>query len=100
MKQTKPTLFLVAALAALMVRVADGQAPQGGRAGAPGVQPGGGRGAGRGPAGPAMTTPKAAIPNAKAVRSCESLAAVVLPNTTIESAVIDPGTPDVCRIVA
>jgi len=98
MNQTKPTLFLVASVVALMVTAADGQAPQGGRAGGRGVPPGGGPGAGG--RGPAMTTPKAAIPNVKPVRSCESLASVVLPNTTIESAAIDPATSDVCRIVA
>ena len=98
MRGTKPTLLLVVSVVALMVTVADGQAPQGGRAGGRGVPPGGGPGAGG--RGPAMTTPKAAIPNVKPVRSCESLASVVLPNTTIESAAIDPATSDVCRIVA
>ncbi|WP_410962039.1 hypothetical protein, partial [Salmonella sp. SAL4359] len=47
-----------------------------------------------------MTTPKAAIPNVKPVRSCESLAMVVLPNTTIESAAVDPNDAGVCRVTA
>jgi len=51
MNRTKPTLFLVASVVALMVTAADGQAPQGGRAGGRGVPPGGGPGpGGRGPA--------------------------------------------------
>jgi feruloyl esterase len=45
-------------------------------------------------------TPKAAIPNAKPVRSCESLATVALPNTTIEAAAVDPGNPGICRVTA
>src|SRR5215467_2705638 len=35
-------------------------------------------------------TPKPAIANLKPVRSCESLALITLPNTTIESAVTEP----------
>src|SRR5690242_19205574 len=100
MKRTTHTLFLVASVVALLVTVADGQAPQGGRAGAPGVPPGGGRGSGRGPAGPAMTTPKPAIANVKAVRSCDSLTSVALPNTTIESATVSPTSPNVCLVTA
>ena len=38
---------------------------------------------------PLGSTPKPAIPNAKPVRTCESLEMVALPNTTIESAEID-----------
>lgn len=72
------------------------------------VQPGGGRGAapqgapagvGRGGA-PAAPPPKAVIPNAKPVRSCESLATVALPNTTIESATVDANNPNLCRVTA
>src|SRR5262245_23141857 len=44
--------------------------------------------------------PKPLIPNAKPVRSCESLAMVALPNTTIESAVVDPNNPGICRVTA
>jgi feruloyl esterase len=34
------------------------------------------------------------------VRTCESLASVTLPNTTIESAAVDPTNPGICRISA
>lgn len=62
----------------------------------------GGRG-GRGgfpPPVPIGTTPKPAVANAKAVRSCESLAMVALPNTTIESASVDANDPGICRVTA
>jgi hypothetical protein len=49
---------------------------------------------------PLGTTPKPAIANAKPVRSCESLATVALPNTTIESAAVDPANPGICRVTA
>lgn len=49
---------------------------------------------------PMGTTPKPAIPKATAVRSCESLATIDLPNTTIESAMVDPKNPGICRITA
>ena len=49
---------------------------------------------------PAGPPPKALIPNAKPVRTCESLAAVALPNTTIESAAVDPMNPGICRVTA
>ena len=57
----KNTLFLVASIVTLLAVVADGQGPQGGRAAGRGAVPPGGRpgGAGRGPA---MATPKPAIP--------------------------------------
>ena len=44
--------------------------------------------------------PKALIANAKPLRSCESLASVALPDTTIESAAVDPANPGICRAVA
>jgi feruloyl esterase len=97
----KQTLFLAISAVALMVAVASGQGQQGqrgGRGGAPGV-PGGGRGGGRG-IGPVTTTPTPVVANAKPVRSCESLASIALPNTTIESAAVDPGSPGVCRVTA
>jgi feruloyl esterase len=47
-----------------------------------------------------MTAPKPVIPNARPVRSCESLATVALPNTTIESATVDPDNPGICRVTA
>jgi feruloyl esterase len=46
---------------------------------------------------PLGSVPKAAIPNAKPVRTCESLASVALPNTTIESATADGNN---CRVSA
>jgi feruloyl esterase len=94
MQRTKSTACLALA-AILMGTVAHGQQPAG-RGAQP---PAGGRGGGRG-GGPVMTRPAAAIPNATPVRSCESLAAVALPNTTIESAALDPGNAGVCRITA
>ena len=54
----------------------------------------------QGPPRVAEAGPKALIPNAKPLRSCESLAMVALPNTTIESAAVDPNAPGVCRVTA
>ena len=100
MTRSRRTLFLVTTVTTLLVSVADGQGQPGGRGAVPPgtlvAGPGGGRGAG----GPAMTTPKALIPNAKPVRSCESLATVALPNTTIESATVAPNSPNVCLVTA
>ena len=89
------TLAVAISVIALMVSGAHGQGQPGGRGGAPGAPV-----AGRGGGGPAMTSPKPVIPNAKPVRSCESLATVALPNTTIESAAVDPANPGVCRVTA
>jgi feruloyl esterase len=61
--------------------------------------PAGGRGRGSVPP-PLGTTPKPAIANAKPVRSCESLATLALPNTTIASAAVDANNPDICRVTA
>jgi feruloyl esterase len=52
---------------------------------------------------PQAIPPKPLFPNAEPVRSCESLKAVALPDTTIDSAVVDPGdgrTPASCRVTA
>ena len=49
---------------------------------------------------PLGATPKPAIANAKPVRSCESLATLALPNTTIESAAVEPANPGICRVIA
>jgi Tannase and feruloyl esterase len=87
--------LLVALL--MVAAVAFGQVQEGARA------PGVGRGVGRGaaPAQPPLgVTPKPAIANLKPVRSCESLAMVALPNTTIESAAVDPANPAICRVTA
>ena len=83
-------------------------APAGGqgRGGAPGLPAGGrgavpgGRGGGAAPAPLMQTPPKPAVANAKPVRSCESLAMLALPNTTIESAAVDPNNAGVCRVTA
>jgi len=99
MTGTTRTTFAVMVAVALLATVAHGQGPQRGRGGPPGAPGGGGRGLGRGAA-PAQTPPKPLIANAKPVRSCESLAAVALPNTTIESAAVDPSNPAVCRVMA
>ena len=74
MKRANRSLFFAACVVALMTAAADGQGRQGERGGPPAAPP---AGAGRGFA-PAMTMPKALIPNAKPVRSCESLATVAL----------------------
>jgi len=91
--------LLVASLVVLIAATGQAQGPQRGRGGAPGAPVGGGRG---GPVGPPLmqARPKLAIPNTKPVRSCESLASVALPNTTIESAAVDANSPDVCRVTA
>jgi feruloyl esterase len=80
-----------------MATVAHGQGQQVGRGGAPVA---GGRAGG--PALPPLMqiAPKPAIANARPARTCESLASVVLPNTTIESAAVDPNNPSVCRVTA
>ena len=51
----------------------------------------------------AAQSPKPLYPSADTVRTCESLATVTLPNTTIDTATIDRGderTPASCRITA
>ena len=84
-----------ASVVALLATAGQAQAPQGGRGGAPPA------GRGGAPAPPLMQpAPKPAIANAKPVRSCESLASVALPNTTIESAAVDSNNPGVCRVTA
>jgi feruloyl esterase len=56
--------------------------------------------AGLATAGHAQNSPKPLIANAAPVRSCESLASVALPDTTIESAEVDAANPNLCRVVA
>ena len=98
MDRTKRTVLMAASIAVLLVTA--GQAQQRGRGGAPGAPAAGGRGGG--PAGPPLmqARPKPLVANAKPVRSCESLASLALPNTTIESATVDANRPDVCRVTA
>jgi feruloyl esterase len=50
--------------------------------------------------GQGQNPPKSLIANAKPVRSCESLASVALPGTTIESATVDAANPNLCRVIA
>ena len=53
------------------------------------------------PPGPPPVPPKPAIPGAKPVRSCESLASVELPDTTIDSVSVDQRkSGPVCRVTA
>src|SRR5262245_1235071 len=88
----------IVSIAALFLTAAvQGQVQVGGRGAPPVAPPAGG---GRGAAPLLASTPRAAIPNAKAVRSCESLASVMLPDTTIESAAVDPTNADICRVTA
>lgn len=92
-------LSIAASIVALLVAIGHAQVPQGGRGGAPGTPAG--PGSVGGPAGPPLMQgrPKPLVAVAP-VRSCESLATVALPNTTIESATKDANDPDVCRVTA
>src|SRR6185436_10829914 len=92
------SLFVVVVVTSLIVTSTLFAQGQGGQRGAP--QGGLPAVAGRGGAGPAPVPPKPVIANAKPVRSCESLATVALPNTTIESAAVDPNNAGICRIAA
>jgi hypothetical protein len=88
----RTTTFLL--LMFLLTAVVRGQGQRGGGGGPQGV-PAAGRGTG-----PTQPPPKALIPDAKAVRTCESLSSIVLPNTTIESAAVDANNPGICRVTA
>jgi Tannase and feruloyl esterase len=94
-KAMSRTLTMALLIAATVVY---GQGRRGGGRGPQGAPPGGRGGFGAQP--PMGTRPKAAIPNVKPVRSCESLAMVALPNTTIESASVDANNPGICRVTA
>lgn len=100
MNRTNRTLLVAASMAALLVTIGHAQEPQRGRGGAPGGPPGGGRGGSPAPPPLMQNAPKPAIANPKPARSCESLASVALPNTTIESAAVEPNNPGVCRVTA
>jgi feruloyl esterase len=99
MNRANRTVFVAAAVVTVLVTAGQAQVPQGGRAGAPGAPP---AGRGGGPAFPPLlpAPPKPIVANARPARSCESLASVALPNTTIESAAVDPNNPGVCRVTA
>src|SRR5262245_54184054 len=97
MSETTRILF-VALLALLMLPVTvQAQGQREGRGATPAGSP---AVIGRGAAPPPQTPPKQLIPNAKPVRSCESLATISLPNTTIESATVDSNNPGICRVTA
>jgi Tannase and feruloyl esterase len=91
-------MFRLLAVMTILSAMASNGAAQTGPATGP-QRPAGGR-EGFAPPPPIGTTPKPAIPNTTAVRSCESLAQVALPNTTIESAAIDPANSSICRVTA
>ena len=92
-----PMLAAAVLIAGVAIR---GEAQQGaGKGRAVKGAPPAGKG-GLGAPGPLGSTPKPAIPNAKPVRTCESLAMVALPNTTIESAIVDANNANVCRVAA
>lgn len=94
------TLFLTSFATLILVATIHGQDQRG----RPGGPQGGSAAGARGGAGfgalPTPAPPKPLIPDAKPVRSCESLATVALPNTTIESAAVDPNNPGICRVTA
>jgi len=100
MIQAGRTLFLASLATLILAAPIQGQD----RGGGPGGRQGGPASGARGGMGfgalPAPTPPKPIIPDAKPVRSCESLKEFVLPNTTIESAAVDPSNPGVCRVTA
>jgi len=91
MNRVNRKLLVSASLVALLATVGHGQSPQ--------------RGGGPPPGRPAtqslmQTTPKPLIANTRPVRSCESLANVAIPHTTIESAIVDANDPGICRVTA
>src|SRR5262245_29149851 len=92
--RTSRILFVALVANLTLASSIHGQAQRGQR----GAPQGGPAAAGRG--GAAAVPPKPLIANAKPVRSCESLAMVALPNTTIESATVDPNNPGICRVTA
>jgi hypothetical protein len=97
MSRRNRTLLLLVPLIVFTTDVT-GQGQGGrGRGAVPPGAPVAGPGRGGPPAGP---PPKALIPNAKPVRTCESLAEIALPNTTIESAAADPNNSALCRVTA
>lgn len=85
--------FLVVTSLAVVVSATGHAQGQRGRGGPP-------AGGGLAPPPLMQTAPKPVVANAKPVRSCESLAMVALPNTTIESAAVDAANPNFCRVTA
>ena len=97
MSQATRTLFIASLTMLMQIATVHAQAQRGGRGTPQGEPP---TAIGRGSAAPAQTPPKPLIANAKPVRSCESLATISLPNTTIESAAVDSNNPGICRVTA
>jgi feruloyl esterase len=97
MKHVNRMWFLSMTVTIIVAAVVQGQGPQAGGQGR-------GASAGRGgaPAAPPLmaSAPKPLVTDAKPVRSCESLATVALPDTTIESATVDASNPAICRVTA
>jgi len=90
-------------IAALPVAIVASLAAQGQGPAAPGRAGGQGRAAGGPPVVPAGPAPKPLVRNTTPARTCESLKTVSLPDTTIDSAVVDNGDasiPASCRITA
>jgi hypothetical protein len=98
--QASGRFFLVLLAMMMLVATIHAQGQRGGPGGPQGKPPAGVRRGGGFGALPATPPPKPLIPDAKPVRSCESLAEISLPNTTIESAAVDPNNPGICRVTA
>jgi len=94
------TLFLTSLATLILVATIRGQDQRSGSSPPQGGSVTGSRGGQGFGAVPTPPSPKSIIPNAKPVRSCESLATVSLPNTTIESAAVDPNNSGICRVSA
>jgi pimeloyl-ACP methyl ester carboxylesterase len=92
MSQASGRFFLVLLAMMMLVATIHGQGQRGGPGRSQGGSPAGGRGGLGFGVLPAPTPPKPLFPNAKLVRSCESMAEISLPNTTIESAAVDPNS--------
>jgi len=93
-------LFLTSLATLILVAAIHGQDQIGGPGGPQSGSVAGARGGQGFGAIPTPPPPKSLFPNAKPVRSCESLASVSLPNTTIESAAVDPNNSAICRVNA
>src|SRR5262245_66316119 len=94
MSQATRTLLTASLLMLMEIGTVHAQAQRG--RGAPQGAP---SAIGRGGAAPAQTPPKPLIANAKPVRSCESLAMISLPNTTVESAAVDYRNHGMCLVL-
>src|SRR5262245_62072307 len=97
MSQAARTLLIASLTMLMQIGPVRAQAQRGGRGASQGQPPGA---IGRSSAAPAQTPPKPLIANAKPVRSCETLATISFPNTTIESAAVDSNNPGICRVTA